>query len=150
MEIFLNGKLVQVGKEFIDFEAETTAGNKIKVSQLKGRPFLLIFWDADSEAARILNEFLSSYYFQIISHFEVVSLSLDENQETWKKASIEDQITWINLNVKSEEASKVKALYNVQAIPTLFWINSEGLIFKKEEGFSKNSINEMISNKNFK
>ena len=49
--------------------------------------------------------------------FEIVSVSLDEEHEDWRQASIEEQIPWIDVGDQQAFESESAKLYGVMGIP---------------------------------
>ncbi|MEL7124013.1 MAG: hypothetical protein AAFO07_31535, partial [Bacteroidota bacterium] len=60
----------------------------------------------------------------------------DQGEDTWRSSSQEDTITWLNVNNFEGPAGRIKTIYNVQAIPTLFFIDKNGIVMRKEIGFT--------------
>jgi hypothetical protein len=67
--------------------------------------------------------------FKNAKGFEVFSVSLDRNEEAWKKAIADDKLVWKNHGWdKDGAASKV---YQVYSIPSGFLVDGEGNIVAK-------------------
>jgi peroxiredoxin len=61
--------------------------------------------------------------------FTVFSVSLDQNQEKWKKAIAADNLGWKNHVIDPKGwQSDVAELYQVQALPATFLIDRDGKI----------------------
>ena len=140
LNIYVNKELIEVGKPYIDIQANTLDGNKFRLSELIGNNILLIFWSSGCKAARSLNQYLSSNYPKINSNVKIISFSTGSDKGTWEKASQEDKICWHNISNLEGPRGKVKTLYNVLAIPTLFHINKKGIVTIKEKGFREGLI----------
>jgi hypothetical protein len=69
--------------------------------------------------------------FQNGKGFEVYSVSLDRNEEAWKKAITSDKMTWKNHGWDKE--GKAATAYKVQFIPQAFLVDGEGKIVAKGE-----------------
>jgi len=80
----------------------------------------------------------------------IVSFSIDTNKVIWQHASKVDSIIWCNVSDLEGEIGKVKTLYGVQAIPTSFVIDKEGIIIERYDGYSDRILYhlEALINKN--
>lgn len=143
LKTFLYGELAQKGKGFIDFEVQTLEGTPFKLSSLKGSYILLSFWSAGCVPCRREHKKISSDYSRLKDNVSFVSFSLDKNKSTWQKASREDNILWANVSDLKGDAGRVKALYDVQSIPTSFLIDKEGVIIEKFIGLEEDFLNQL-------
>lgn len=149
LKTFLYKKTVKTGHPFIDFEAKTIDGKNFKLSSLKGRYIYLSFWSSGCRACRKENRFLSENFNKIPKDLSIVSFSTDKNSTNWINASKEDNIFWTNISDNEGGKGQVKTLYDVQALPTSYFINKEGIIIKKNIGFGDgdmliNEFNKLI------
>ena len=108
-------------------------GKTIKLSKLKGKMVLIDFWASWCGPCRKENPSVVEAYnkyrnskFQNAKGFEVYSVSLDRNEDAWKKAIADDKLIWKNHGWdKDGVASK---LYQVYSIPSGFLVDGEGNI----------------------
>jgi len=126
--VFVNNELAKKGKPFIDFDAKTLDGASFKLSSLKGHYIVLDFWSAGCGPCRMQNRKVSKEYDRIKDKIAIVSFSMDKNKADWLKASKADNILWTNVSDLKGGDGKIKTQYNVQAIPTSFLIDKEGII----------------------
>jgi peroxiredoxin len=140
LKIFLYEKLAQKGQPFIDFNAKTLKGEDFKLSSLKGNYIYLTFWSAGCGPCRMENRFLSKSFDEIPKNLSVVSFSTDKNTKLWVEASKSDSILWNNVSAIEGEFDKVKTIYEVQAIPTSFLIDRNGVIVEKFIGFDTDGV----------
>lgn len=143
--IFLYEDIAKTGSKYIDFTAKTIDNNNFRLSSLKDKFIYLSFWEAGCIPCRLENKFLSKNFDSIPNDLTIVSFSIGKNLESWKKASAADKITWHNVSDYEGGQGSIKTRYGVQAIPTSFLINKEGIIIKKFTGFDpdKNLIDEL-------
>lgn len=132
---FLYEETVKEKQKFIDFTAKTIDGKDFKLSSIKDKYIYLTFWSANCGYCRLENRFLSKNIDSLPKNLEVVSFSLDKNLEDWKKASKKDSVSWVNLSDYKGDKGRVKTIYNVQAMPTSFLIDKNGIVVKKIVGF---------------
>ncbi len=135
IKIYLYEKTVEIGKPFIDFDSRTIDGKPFKMSSLKGNNIYLTFWSAGCGPCRIENKFLSEHFEDIPENIKILSFSIDKNIDAWEKASKIDNIKWLNVSDYSGTEGRVKTLYGVQAIPTSFVIDRNGIVIKRLTGF---------------
>lgn len=63
--------------------------------------------------------------------FEIVSVSVDDDQDAWKKAISDNGMDWIQLLDSDERESSASLVYGVRSIPSTFLIDSEGTIIER-------------------
>ena len=144
LEIFVTSNLAEKGKRFIDFDAKTLNGMPFKLSALKGNYILLDFWSAGCAPCRMQNKKISQEFDRFKNKISIVSFSLDKNKSDWVAASNADKIVWNNVSDLKGDNGKIKTQYDVQAIPTSFLINKDGIIIEKFNGYDdENFLNRL-------
>ena len=121
------------GDKAPDIELLSPSGKTTKLSKLKGKMVLIDFWASWCGPCRKENPNVVEAYakynsmrFKNAKGFEVYSVSLDRAEDVWKKAIIDDKLTWKNHGWDKE--GKAAKVYNVNAIPTAFLIDGDGMI----------------------
>jgi peroxiredoxin len=108
-------------------------GDTIKLSSLKGKTVLVYFWSARSKDSRDLNPSLKTIYERNKSKgFEVYAIALDNSKELWQRAIVYDDLNWINVSELSYPESKAANIFNVNALPSSFLLNSEGEVVARD------------------
>ncbi|MES2279097.1 MAG: thioredoxin-like domain-containing protein [Bacteroidota bacterium] len=67
--------------------------------------------------------------------FRLVSVSIDDDKDRWKKALGEEQMTWQQLSIDSAIMERVKTQYNLNYIPQIFFIDGKRNLLTKLGGF---------------
>ncbi len=113
------------------FSVPDTAGNIVKLDDLKGNYVLIDFWASWCAPCRAANPKLIEVYNRFSNkNFTIVGISVDKNEERWKKAIEIDKLPWINLsNLKGWD--KVSENYGVKAVPQNFLLDTNGIIIDK-------------------
>lgn len=112
------------------------SGKTVKLSKLKGKMVLIDFWASWCGPCRKENPHVVEAYnkyksakFQNAKGFEVYSVSLDRNEDAWKKAISDDKLVWKNHGWDKDGA--VSKVYQVYSIPSGFLVDGEGNIVAK-------------------
>ena len=111
-------------------------GEKHSLSELKGKVVLIDFWASWCNPCRKENPFLVEVYekyndakFEKGDGFEIFSVSLDRDEQAWKKAISDDKLTWKYM-LGDLKAARTKAAidYGIQVIPTNYLLDKNGVV----------------------
>ncbi|MEG1555625.1 MAG: TlpA disulfide reductase family protein [Bacteroidales bacterium] len=108
-------------------------GKILKLSDLRGKVVLVDFWASWCRPCRMENPHVTAMYQKYHDKgFEVYSVSLDRDKNSWVKAIADDKLVWPNhvsdLKYWSSEGAKI---YGVSSIPATFLLDREGRIISK-------------------
>ena len=118
-------KDVNIGDIAEDFQLTDLKGNKVSLSNFKGKFVLLDFWASGCAPCRIENKNLLANYKKYKGKgFEIISISSDRNKDNWASASKQDSIIWPSLIDDAHVGNR----YNVKFIPSTFLIDPAGRI----------------------
>jgi len=116
-------KLPKVGEKVIDFEMTDINGNKVKLSDFKGKVILLEFWASWCKPCRYENPKLLKTYKKFHENgFEILAISLDTDKKSWIKAIKKDNLEWKHVS-DLKKGSLAEKLYGVTSIPDNFLID---------------------------
>ncbi len=143
LKIFLYEDLVEKGKPFIDFKVKDIKGDDFRLSSLKGKYIYLSFWSAGCGPCRMENKLLSKSLKELPKDLVLVSFSTDKNRKDWDIATKSDSIVWYNVSDLAGDNGKIETQYQVQAIPTSFLIDRNGIVIEQFIGFDTDIIKRL-------
>lgn len=127
---------VAVGKLAPNFSAKTPEGNTLSLKDVasKGKLTLIDFWASWCVPCRKENPNLVKAYEKYHAKgLNIIGFSLDKKSglEAWKKAIIDDNLSWFHVSDLNEWESGTVKTYGITAIPQSILIDSEGKIVAK-------------------
>lgn len=121
-----------VGATAADFTLPDVDGNPVSLSSYKGKYVLVDFWASWCGPCRQENPNVVKAYNEYKSKgFDVLGVSLDKSKEAWVKAIDDDNLAWTHVSDLKYWDNEVAKLYGVQAIPTNYLIDKNGVIIGK-------------------
>ena len=130
-----NIQRLQPGNPYIDFVQQNIDGSSFELSSLIGKSELLLvdFWASWCPDCRKENPAVVNVYSKFHKKgLDVLSVSLDNDSNAWKKAIEDDRLVWNNhvsdLKGWANEAAKT---YNIAFIPQNVLIDKNGTIVAK-------------------
>jgi thiol-disulfide isomerase/thioredoxin len=113
-----------------DFEVALLNGERVRLSDLKGKYVLLQFWGSWCGPCRRENPELVKIYQEFHNKgFEIFSIGIEQNPRAWQSAIQQDGMVWKYHSMESGEFNGGLALqYNIKSIPATFLLNPEGQI----------------------
>ena len=133
---YVNSRMATaVGQKFVDFTMKDTEGKEVKLSDyIKGNKYTLIdFWASWCRPCRRSMPYLVDLYNQFHKKgFNIVGVSLDNNEENWKSAIQSMKLKWNHMSdLKGWQCEGAK-LYGVQGIPCTVMVDENGIIVARD------------------
>lgn len=132
---FKTTQSVSVGNKYKDISAVDLLGNEHKLSSKigDGKYVLLEFWASWCAPCRKEIPNLKHDYAEYHKKgFDIFGISIDTNEDGWRKASKAEQLPWLNtLKISNQGDNDAQKMYNVSAIPANFLIGPDGKIVSR-------------------
>ena len=115
------------GKEAPDMLLTEKGGKEIRLRQIPGKLRIVDFWASWCGPCRKSNPFMLALYEEFKDKgLEVVSVSVDVDEDAWLKAVKEDKLTW-KYNVRDLKG-QAGSLYGITAIPCVLLLDDNNQI----------------------
>lgn len=123
---------VAVGSIAPDFTLQTINHKPLKMTSLRGKLILLDFWASWCAPCREENPNVVKTYQEFKEKgFDILSISLDSENESWEAAIKKDKLTWNHVSDLKSWDSEVVKMYGVTGIPFTLLLDKEGKIIAK-------------------
>ena len=122
---------LEVGQPFIDFTLQSKDGEDITLSEkiAQNKLTLVDFWASWCGPCRRENPVVKAAYEQFHElGFDVVGVSVDQDEDAWKEAVENDQLPWTQVRDSENKASEN---YMIYYIPSNFLFDQEGNMVAK-------------------
>lgn len=123
-----------VGKMAPSFTLQSKEGNPIAIDSIfKRHKYVLIdVWASWCTPCRAANRNLVPVYASLKSKgIELVSVSVDDAKEAWKKAIDADKIPWMQLIADHGMKGTFATQYQIKSLPSTFLVDKNGIIIKQ-------------------
>lgn len=125
---------VAIGQQFVDFTMKDPQGNDISLSDYagKGNIVLIDFWAAwCGPCRREMPNVVEAYKKYKNKGFEIVGVSLDDDQELWLKGIKDLKMDWPQMSELKGWKTSVVELYAFNGIPHTVLLDRDGKIIEK-------------------
>lgn len=121
-----------IGETAPDIVLNDPFGKSIALSSLRGKYVLVDFWASWCKPCRMENPNVVRMYNQFKAKgFEIFSVSLDDNKDSWIKAINDDKLLWNHVSDLKKWNASVVGSYNIESIPYTVLLDKEGKIVAK-------------------
>ena len=122
-----------IGSKLPDFNEKDINGKSFSIGNYKGNVVLVDFWATwCGPCVAELPNVLETYQKHHAQGFEIVSISLDEDQHKLESFIKEKNMTWQQFFDGKGWGNKLAAKYGVQSIPATFLLDGNGNIIAKD------------------
>lgn len=155
--LILKVKSTEIGQAAPDFSAETYEGHKIRLRDYNGKYVLLDFWASWCGPCRRSNKKLINLYQAYHPKgLEIISISLDEEKDSWKTAIMDDStFLWSQVLGASDfmktrngeiNSNDIIEKFAVFAIPFQILLDKDQkIIFKNEDDDNIDKLEKKLS-----
>ena len=122
---------LEVGQPFIDFTLQTKDGDNVTLSEkiAQNKLTLVDFWASWCGPCRKENPVVKAAYEQFHElGFDVIGVSVDQDEAAWLKAVEDDQLPWSQVRDSENKASES---YMIYYIPSNFLFDQDGNMVAK-------------------
>jgi peroxiredoxin len=119
-----------IGAKAPDFELKTLTGEKIKLSNLKGKKVMLNFWATWCPPCKAEMPAMEQFSKQMDKDIVILAVNIDPQLDVQGFVD-ENKITF---PIPLDTDDKVNETYQVLSIPTTYFIDSKGIIQNKYTG----------------
>lgn len=133
-------KTTDVGNKFTDIKGKTPDGKDLALSDIagKGKYVLVDFWASWCPPCRKEMPEVVKLYNQYKSKgFEIVGVSLDNDNAAWQKGIKDLNITWPQVSDLKGWKTELGGAYAVSSIPHMILLDKEGKIIANKIGVSE-------------
>lgn len=118
---------------FLDVELPDINARKVKLSEVDAPLVMLHFWTAsDPEQCRFNLDVLKNFYDKFHDRgLEIYAVALDLDKTNWAKTVKEQALPWINVCDSKGANSKYIGQYNIEKLPTSYFISHGELVDAK-------------------
>ena len=122
---------IAVGAVAPKVDMVTEAGEKVNISDFKGKVLVVDFWASWCGPCRKEIPKMKEYYKNFDkTQVEFLSISIDQKRDAWLKAKTDEQMPWSQAWVE-DGGIKAMETYQFSGIPYIIVLDKSGKIFRK-------------------
>ncbi|AKS38156.1 membrane-associated thiol-disulfide oxidoreductase [Anoxybacillus gonensis] len=125
---------IDVGEIAPDFELMTLQGEKMKLSQFRGKKVVLNFWASWCPPCRAEMPEMQRFYEQYGQHVAIVAVNLTNKEKNRHVVETFVNQKRLTFDIMLDEQGTVSKTYKVITIPTSYIIDEQGVIRSKHVG----------------
>lgn len=125
----------QVGFRAPDFQLTGLDGKKYSLDGMRGKPLVINFWASWCPPCRLEAPELVKLYNQYQGRLEILAINLTFQDSLEDMRAFVDE-SGVTFPVLLDKEGAVTKAYQIQGIPTAFFVNKEGVIIDRVVGYS--------------
>ncbi|MBW7652275.1 TlpA disulfide reductase family protein [Anoxybacillus sp. ST4] len=125
---------IDVGEIAPDFELMTLKGEKMKLSQFRGKKVVLNFWASWCPPCRAEMPEMQRFHEQYGQHVAIVAVNLTNKEKSRDAVETFVNQKSVTFDIMLDEQGTVSKTYKVITIPTSYIIDEQGIIRSKHVG----------------
>jgi len=123
---------VDIGTEAPEIAMKMPNDTILTLSSLRGKYVLIDFWASWCGPCRKENPNVVKIYYKFKDKgFDIFSVSLDQEKDSWVKAIEKDRLPWHHVSDLQYWSSSAASAYGVKSIPATFLLDKEGKVIAK-------------------
>lgn len=118
------------GKSAPDFEMLNSKGEKVHLSDLKGKYLFIDIWATWCSPCRREISYMKKLqeYYTTDTRIALVSISIDTNVASWEDFLVTEKLTWAQYIVDSKNSDILDKEYRINGIPRFIFLDPAGKI----------------------
>jgi peroxiredoxin len=108
-----------------DFELKSLAGERVYLSERRGKPVILNFWATWCAPCVLEMPNIQKYYEKFPGQFDVLAVNADESQFDVERFVDDMSLTF---DVLLDPGGKVQQLYQIRGYPSSYFVDALGVI----------------------
>lgn len=121
-----------VGKTLPQFTLQTPDGTAIKMSSVQGKVVFIDFWASWCMPCRASIPHLKELYQKYHADgFEILSVSIDQNNKAWKNAMLKENMPWqqvIDHYAAGMDSSELMSSLGIASVPFVLMLDKEAKV----------------------
>ncbi|WP_240374756.1 redoxin domain-containing protein [Bacillus piscicola] len=122
------GDWLRTGESAPDFTLETLAGEQISLSDLQGQKVIVNFWASWCPPCRAEMPEMQDFYMEHGDSVEILAVNLTQTEPGVEQVEDFRDDFGVSFPILLDQDIKVANLYDIQPIPTSYFVDSEGII----------------------
>ena len=122
------------GTPAVDFDVYDAEGNKITLSDMRGKALYIDCWATWCGPCRAETPYMKKLYehYKNDTRIQLVSISLDKKENNWKAVVAEENLAWPQYIAPNEFDNLLCKSYDINGIPRFLLFDKDGLILSIE------------------